>query len=172
MALAESALYSMPLEVYLQSSVIRGTLVTRHDRLSDHLSLRASDEVFSLRDAKVEDLNGDPLLLRCKEYLLCMPEVLFIADLSVSVEAARTNLDHLQIKKETKKALLHLSPFWIRGNVHLIPGVAFRDLLVVKNRFIPVTEATLVGRTNVTPGTFLVNRTKISCLAEEGQPRP
>ena len=55
MAQDEGMTYSMPLEVYLQSAVVRGILGTNQDRLSNYFILREGDEVFSLREATLED---------------------------------------------------------------------------------------------------------------------
>ncbi len=165
MALGGAASQGLAVEVYLTSTIIRGTLATKHDRLSDHLLLRASDELFSLKDAAVEDLHGQPLSVGGAEYFIHMREALFIADLNTGRGPARSNLDHAKIAKESKNAVILVSPFWIRGQVHLMPGAALQDLLALKNRFIPVTGATLIGRSDVKPRTLLVNRTKVGCLA-------
>ena len=54
----------MPLEVYLSAALVRGVLETNLDRVSSHLLFRQDDQVFSLRDATVEDLNGQPIVSR------------------------------------------------------------------------------------------------------------
>ncbi len=54
MGLDEGMTYSMPLEVYLQSAVVRGILGTNQDRLSNYFILREGDEVFSLKEAMLE----------------------------------------------------------------------------------------------------------------------
>jgi len=61
MASVEGLNYTMPLEVYLQSALIRGILTTNQDRLSNYLILREGQEIFSLREASLEDLRGRPL---------------------------------------------------------------------------------------------------------------
>jgi hypothetical protein len=64
---------------------------------------------------------------------------------------------------------LGVGPFWLRGNIHLIPGSAMHDLLMAKTRFVPVTDATLVDRRDVGPRTYLVNRTKIGFITAVGE---
>jgi hypothetical protein len=164
MALDEGMTYSMPLEVYLQSAVVRGILGTNQDRLSNYLILREGDEVFSLREATLEGPNRKPVAVSSDEYLIYMQEVFLIADLSPQFRSEQSGLDHLYVKKESSKALLGVGPFWLRGNIHLIPGSAMHDLLMAKTRFIPVTDATLVDRAEVGPRTYLVNRTKIGFI--------
>jgi len=167
MVVIETVSHSIPMEIFFPSSSIRGTLITRHNRISNHLNLRSGDEAFSLKNANVEDLAGNRLPADSKECLLYLEEVLFIADLSPTVDTARLGLDQEPIHKEPRRAFLHVSPYWIRGTVHLIPGATLNDLLVVKKRFIPVTEATLLNRPDVAPRTLLVNGSKISCLAAD-----
>ncbi|HEU4344412.1 MAG TPA: hypothetical protein VFU31_22875 [Candidatus Binatia bacterium] len=164
MALDEGLTYTMPLEVYLHSAVVKGILVTNQDRLSNHLVLRRDDEVFSLRDATLEGLNGKAFAVRSDEYLIYMQEVFLIADLSPEFRTDRSGLAHLYIKKEASRALLGVGPYWIQGNIHVVPGGALHDLLLAKTRFIPVTDATLLDRPEVGPRTYLVNRTRIGFI--------
>jgi len=162
--------YSMRLEVYLQSAVLRGILATNQERLSNYLILREGDEVFSLREATLEGLSRKPVATSSDEYLIYMQEVLLIADLSPQLGSERGGLEHLYVKKEASKALLVVGPFWLRGNIHVLPGRAPHDLLMAKTRFVPVTDATLLDRPEVVPRTYLVNRTKIGFItaATEG----
>jgi Family of unknown function (DUF6812) len=164
MAFDEGMVYSMPLEVYFQSAVVRGILCTNQDRLSNYFILREGDEVFYLREASLEGLNRNPVALSSDEYLLYMQEVFLIADLSPQLRSERSGLEPLYVKKEASKALLGVGPFWLRGNIHLIPGGVLHDLLVARTRFIPVTDATLVDRPDIGPRTYLVNRTKIGFI--------
>ena len=169
MALDEAMTYSMPLEVYLPSAVVRGILGTNQDRLSNYFILREGDEVFSLREATLEGPNREPVAVGSDEYLIYMQEVFLIADLSPQLRAERAGFEHLYVKKEASKALLGVGPFWLRGNIHLIPGSALHDLLMAKTRFIPVTDARLVDRPDVGPRTYLVNRTKIGFITAVGE---
>jgi hypothetical protein len=81
MALDERMTYSMPLEVYLQSAVVRGILCTNQDRLSNYFILRDGDEVFSLGEATLEGPNRKPVALSSDEYLIYMQEVFWRRDL-------------------------------------------------------------------------------------------
>ena len=155
------------MEVYLPSAVVRGTLVTNQDRLSNYLILREGDEVFSLRDATLEDLNSNPMSASSEEYLIYMQEVLLIADLSPQFRVNTSGLEHLYVRKEPSTALLSVGPYWVRGNIHVVPGGALHDLLLAKTRFIPVTEATMLQRPHVGPRTYLINRAKIGFLKSE-----
>ena len=164
MASDEGLTYTMPLEVYLQSAAVRGILVTNQDRLSSHLILRQDEEVFSLRDATLESVSGKTFAAHSDEYLIYMQEVFLIADLSPQFRTDRSGLEHLYIQKEASRALLGVGPYWIQGNIHVVPGGALHDLLLAKTRFIPVTDATLLDRPEVGPRTYLVNRTRIGFI--------
>jgi hypothetical protein len=164
MSSVEGLTYAMPLEVYLQAAVVRGILTTNQDRLSNFLILREGQEIFSLREASLEDLNGKPIEVNADEYLIYMQEVFLIADLNPQSETDRSAYAHLHVKKDASKALLNLGPYWVRGNIHLVPGAPLHDLLMAKTRFIPVTDATLLGRPDLGARTCLVNRTKIGCM--------
>ncbi len=167
MVFGETDSYALPLEVYLPSTVILGTLVTRHNRLSNHLNARSSHDAIVLKDARIEDLDGNRLPVSSEECHLYPREILFIADLSPTVHAAQSGWDQQPIKKEQRRAFLHVAPFWIRGTLYLLPGGALSDLLMVKNRFIPITDATIINHPVRAPRTFLINDVKIGCLAAE-----
>jgi hypothetical protein len=76
MALEEGLTYRMPLEVYLQTAVVRGVLVTNQDRLSNYLFLREGDEVFSLKEATLEGLNRKTVTAGSDESLIISVRVL------------------------------------------------------------------------------------------------
>lgn len=167
MVTTEQGFHSIPLEIYLPSTVMRGTVITRHSRVSNHLNLRSGDEAFSVKNAIIEDLAGNRLPAESWDYLIYLEDVLFIADLSAAVDSARSGVDQEPIRKEPRNVLVHVSPYWIRGTAHLIPGATLNDLLVVKKRFIPLTQAKLLNHPDMEPLTLLVNGTKISCLAAD-----
>jgi hypothetical protein len=160
--------YSMTLEVYLQTAILRGVLVTSQDRLSNYLILREGDEVLSITSATLEDLQGKTIAGDAAEYLIYMQEIFLIADLSPQFSSDRSGYEHLYIKKDSSKALLSIGPYWLRGNIHVIPGAPLHELLLGKTRFFPVTDASLIARPDIGPRTYLVNRTKIGCMTAIG----
>ncbi len=160
--MADGLTYKMPLEVYLQAAVIRGVLETNQSRLSSHLILREGDEVFALRSASLEKLDRTVIAAGSDEYLVYMQEIFLIADLSPQSE--RLGVENLFVKKESSKALMSVGPYWLQGNIHILPGGALHDLLMVRTRFVPVTGATLLDRPEVDARTYLVNRTKIGFI--------
>jgi hypothetical protein len=160
--------YSMTLEVYLQSAVLRGVLVTNQDRLSNYLILREGDEVLSIKDATLEDVQGKTMAAGSAEYLIYMQEVFLIADLSPQFSSDRSGYEHLYVKKDSNKALLSVGPYWLKGDIHVIPGAPLHELLLGKTRFFPMTDTTFIGRPDIASRTYLVNRTKIGCMTAVG----
>jgi len=157
--------YSMPLEVYFDTAVLRGVLVTHQDRLSNHLLLREGEEAFSLRDAALTDLAGNALSSLASQYLVYMQQVLLIADLSPQLRQSRAGFEHLYVKKDPSRAVLGVGRYWIEGNVHLTPGAHVQEILMARTRFVPVTEAVFLDRRDIPARTFLVNRNLINCIS-------
>ncbi len=160
--MADGLTYKMPLEVYLQAAVLRGVLETNQSRLSNHLILREGDEVFALRSASLEKLDGTAIAAGSDEYLIYMQEIFLIADLSP--QSDHSSVANLFVKKESSKALLSIGPYWLQGNIHILPGGALHELLMARTRFVPVTQATLLDRPETGSRTYLVNRTKIGFI--------
>ena len=168
MAAGESLTYAMYLEVYLQTAMVRGILETNQDRLSNCLMVSQNEEVFALKEATLEVPERIPTKLATDKFLFYMQEVFLIADLSVEGRARRAGLDSLFVKKDQSKALLSVGPYFLHGTVHLRRGGDLQGFLMEQSRFLPVTEATLIDRQEVTPRTYLVNRAKIGFISTAG----
>jgi len=163
MAADERFTYTMHLEVYLQAAVVRGVLQTSQDRLSHYLGVRQGDEVFSVREATVEAAGGTAVKAVAGEYLIYMQEVFLIADLTAENRGAGFRAAY--VKKDQSKAFLGVGPYLMRGIVHLRPGSGLQEILMEQSRFLPVTEATLIGREETGSRTFLINRAKIGFIS-------
>jgi len=168
MSAGETLSYSMYLEVYLQSAVVRGILETNQDRLSNYLLVRQGEEVFSLKEATIDILGRKPIKVASEEYLIFMQEVFLLADLTVEVSARHAAAHPLFVKKDQSKALLSVGPYLLHGTVHLLAGNDLGDLLMERSRFLPITEATLIDRQDIGTRTFLVNRAKIGFISAVG----
>jgi hypothetical protein len=160
----EGLTYRMPLEVYLQGTVVRGVLVTNQDRLSNYLFLREGDEVISLRSATLERADHQVVPVPSNEYLIYLQGVFLIADLSPQLRTDRSGFEGLYVKKDVSGVLLSVGPYNVQGNMHTLPGGALHDVLVSRTTFIPITDATLLDRPDIAPRTYLVNRTKIGFI--------
>jgi len=168
MTLDAGLTYNMPLEVYLQAAVVRGILVTNQDRLSNYLILREGEDVFTLRDATLEEYNGKSIAVAADEYLIYMREVFLIADLSPKGQILRSGIEQLYVQKEATKALFSVGPYLLHGSLYLLPGAALHDVLMERSQFIPVTDASLLSRQDVGPRTYLVNRNRIGFMTAIG----
>jgi len=157
--------YSMPLEVYFDTALVRGILVTNQDRLSNYLTLREGEETFSLREATLADCAGNPLREGLAEYVVYMHHVSLIADLSPKFRARDAEFEHLYVKKDPKRAIIGVGRYWVEGDVHITPGGGIQELLLARTRFLPITDAAFLGETDKPRRTFLVNRTMITCIS-------
>lgn len=164
----EGLTYTMFVEVYLPTAIVRGILETNQDRLSHYLVVRQGEEVFSLKQATLDIPKRKSISIGTEEYLIYMQEVFLIADLSAEDRSQRSGLHALFVKKDRSKALLSVGPYLLQGNVHLLAGSGLHELLMEKSRFLPVTEATLLDRPEVGPRTYLVNRAKIGFMSAIG----
>jgi hypothetical protein len=168
----ETLTYSMHLEVYFHSTVVRGILETNQDRLSNYLFVRQGDEVFSLKEANVEIRGRKPVKAAAEEYLIYMQEVFLIADLSGEDRVRRADLHSLFVKKDQSRALLSVGPYLLHGFVHLRAGSELQDFFTERTRFLPVTAATLIDAQGAGQRTFLVNRSKIGFISAIGDDLP
>jgi len=152
----------IPVEVYLPSVIFRGTLVTRHNRLSDCLNLKSTDGMLRLSNVEVEMLSGRPSSAKCNEALINKQQVTFVIDLSPADEHEREVLS--LVHKEPRRVFVEIGAFWLEGNVHVVPGFELSTFAEGKNDFLPLTDATFVNLRSGEPRTFLINREKLSCL--------
>lgn len=160
----DSLSIAMPLEVYLQTAVIRGVLETNQDRLSDFLILREGDELFSLKEATLELATHKAPIAGPDQYLVYMREVFLIVDLNPRPRTLTSGLESVYVKKEPGRVLMSVGPYCLQGNIHVMPGGVLHDLLIAKTPFLPVTEARLVDRPELPARTYLVNRSRIGFM--------
>ena len=152
----------IPVEVYLPSIVFRGTLLTRHNRLSDCLNLKSSDGMLRLDSVEVEMLTGKPSSTKCKDALINKQQVTFVIDLSFPDTRDKEELS--LVHKEPRRVFVEIGSFWLEGNIHVVPGFELSTFADGKNDFLPLTDATFVNLRSSEPRTFLINREKLSCL--------
>ena len=168
MASFEGLNFEMPLEVYLQSAVVRGVLETNQERVSDFLILREGDEVFSLKEASLDLPGRTTPIPGPDQYLIYMREVFLIADLNPRSRTLTSGLESVYVKKDPGKALMSVGPYCLQGVLHIMPGGALHDLLIARTPFIPVTDARLVGYPDLPARTYLVNRSRIGFMTALG----
>jgi len=154
----------IPVEVYLPSTVFRGKLFTRHNRLSDCLNASMSDGMVRLDDVEIQTLSGTSSLLKSKNALINKRQVMFVIDLSSNLSTTREHEELSRVNKEPRRVLIQVESFWVQGDVHLVPGLELDSFAEGKSSFIPLTTATFVDFPDSEPRTFMINREKVNCL--------
>lgn len=148
-------------EIYLDSCSIRGSLQTTQTRVSDHLN--ASDEPVCLKDARVVPRDGEPIATDSTVYVN-KSTILFVVDLTPRLDGQRA----FQVERAEHAVTLNIGTIWIRGHVHLpVDGEMQTFFGGIVARFMPLTQATVVGHEATAPRTVLINRDQLRCLMAE-----
>lgn len=146
------------IEVYLDACTIRGTLDTAHPRVSDHLG--STEEVIRLRDAHVV-LRDDNALSEVSLAIIIKSEVLYVVDLTPH-PAGHAGF---QVEKDPVDVTLNIGTVWLKGRAHLPIGGELSPFVAgTLNRFMAITEATVVGYDGTEPRTVLINRDQLRCM--------
>lgn len=152
------------LTLYTDSYVIRGTLPTRHRRLSDLLNL--SDEEFLV----LSDTTMDPLGGRTSKYAAPYAQVNLAAVLFAVASDTIAPLPELRTPKVAEATLISIPPFNVTGRIHLLPEREIGDALQeLHGRFLPVTDATFwseaLGESPATAPMIAVNHARAQILS-------
>jgi len=128
---------SQDLVLYTDSHIIRGSLPTRHRRLTDLLNT-PTEPFLVLEGVTFEEFGSRALVERAPFVQVNLSTVLFA---TASEEIVPT--PELRMTKTQERALISIPPWRITGAIHLLPERNLRDALEeLTGRFIPVTEAT------------------------------
>lgn len=116
--------------------VVRGTIQTRHRRITDMLNA-AEHDFLVLEAATFEEFGSTGVAIQSDFAQVNLWAVLFgVADEPVEVTP------ELWVPKVSERALIAIPPFTIAGHIHLLPGPNMRQALgELVGRFIPVTDA-------------------------------
>jgi hypothetical protein len=132
-----STLKALPLTLYTEQYIIRGTVQTRQHRVSDILN-NAENPFLVLEDVTLEEHGSVEPPMRAEFAQVNLGSVLFAVTLS-TIEPMR----ELRTPKVAERALVSIPPFRVVGNIHLLPERNLRDALAeFHGRFLPVTDAT------------------------------
>jgi hypothetical protein len=158
------SLRAVPMTLYTEMLVVRGTIQTLQHRVTDILN-QASEPHLVLEDVTLEEYGSTDLPIRAEFAQVNLASVLFAVSLT-TVEPMR----ELRTPKVSERALLSVPPFRIVGQVHLMPERSLRDSLAeLHGDFIPVTDATFwgerVGETRQTVAFVGVNRARAQVFA-------
>lgn len=159
-----ASLRAIPMTLYTELLVVRGTIQTLQHRVTDILN-QADEPHLVLEDVTLEEYGSTDLPLRAEFAQVNLASVLFAVSLT-TVEPIR----ELRTPKLSERALLSVPPFRVVGNVHLLPERSLRESLSeLQGSFIPVTDATYwaerVGEARQTVAFVAVNRARAQVFA-------
>jgi hypothetical protein len=157
-------LRAVPMTLYTEMLVVRGTIQTLQHRVTDILN-EAAEPHLVLEDVTLEEYGSTDLPIRAEFAQVNLASVLFAVSLT-TVEPMR----ELRTPKVSERALLSVPPFRIVGQVHLLPERTLRDSLTkLHGDFVPVTDATFwaerVGEARQTVAFVGVNRARAQVFA-------
>jgi len=164
---------SRPIQVTLvtDAHIVRGTLLTRHRRITDMLN--ATDEDFLvLEQATFDEFGSTGVVMQTDYAQVNLGAVLFgVADDPVDPTP------ELRVPKVTERALIAIPPFTITGHIHLMPERDLHQALgELLGRFIPVTDAVYwsdrVGEARATARVVAVNHNRAQILAPHREVDP
>ncbi len=144
--------------------VVRGTILTRHRRVTDMLNT-AEHEFLVLAQATFDEFGSTGQAIQADYAQVNLGAVLFgVAD--EPVEAT----PELRVPKVAERALISVPPFTVTGHIHLMPERDLHEALEdLMGRFVPVTEATYwsdrVGEARKTALVVAINHSRAQFLA-------
>jgi hypothetical protein len=158
------SLRAVPMTLYTEMLVVRGTIQTMQHRVTDILN-QAVEPHLVLEDVTLEEYGSRDLPIRAEFAQVNLASVLFAVSLT-TVEPMR----ELRTPKISERALLSVPPFRVVGQVHLLPERSLRDSMAeLQGTFIPVTDATFwaerVGEARQTVAFVGVNRARAQVFA-------
>jgi hypothetical protein len=155
---------SLELTLYTDAFIIRGTIMTRHKRVTDVLN-DPEHHFLVLTDATVDEYGSRELATRSEFAQVNLATVLFAIS-SVPVDPT----PELRTIKVPEAALISIPPFRISGRIHLLPERTLAQALgELDARFVPVTDATYwsesVGEARQTVPLLAFNQARAQVLA-------
>jgi hypothetical protein len=144
--------------------VVRGTIQTRHRRITDMLNV-AEHDFLVLEQATFDEFGASGVTMQTDFAQVNLGAVLFgVADEPVDATP------ELRVQKVSERALISIPPFTITGHIHLMAGRDLREALDdLVGRFIPVTEATYwsdrVGEARTSALIVAVNHSRAQIMA-------
>jgi uncharacterized protein DUF6812 len=161
----------LPLTLYTDAFVIRGSIRTRQRRVTDVLNL--ADEPFVVvTDATIDEYGSKGIASRADYAQVNLGAVLF----AVSDQTIEPRPD-LRTPKIPELAMISLPPFRITGRIHLMPERDLHEALSeLTGAFIPVTEATFwsdtAGEARATAQLLAFNHSRAHILAPHTEVDP
>jgi hypothetical protein len=144
--------------------VVRGTIQTRHRRITDMLN-SADHDFLVLTDATFDEFGSTGQAIQADYAQVNLGAVLFgVADQPVEATP------ELRVPKVAERALISVPPFTVTGHIHLMPERDLHEALEdLMGRFVPVTEATYwsdrAGEARKTALVVAINHSRAQFLA-------
>jgi hypothetical protein len=160
-----------PITLYTDSHIVRGTVMTRHRRMSDVLN-RPDEPFIVLSDVVMDEWGSREQPIRAAFAQVNLASVLFGVS-ETPVEAT----PELRLAKVPEQAYISVPPFKITGHIHLLPERDLREALQeLTGGFVPVTEATfwseMVGEAKQTAVALAFNHARAQILAPHKEVDP
>ncbi len=157
-------LRAVPLTLYTEQLIVRGTINTHQHRVTDILNL-TNEPHLVLEDVTIEEYGSADIPTRAEFSQVNLASVLFAVSLA-TVEPIR----ELRTPKVAERALVSVPPFRVIGQVHLMTERSLRDSLAqLQGAFIPVTDAIYwadrLGETRQAAAFLAVNRARAQVFA-------
>ena len=142
------ALLEHYLTLVTDSHIVRGTISSRLNRLTDILN-QAEYDFLVVRDASLEELGEGGVAARAKVAQVNLSSLLFgVADSTIDPQP------EMRLPKAPEDALIVVPPFKLLGRIHIIQGPELFDALTeLTGRFIPLTQASYWSDTAGVPRT-------------------
>jgi hypothetical protein len=144
--------------------MVRGTIFTRHRRITDMLN-SAEHEFLVLTETTFVEFGVTGRAMQSDFAQVNLNAVLFgVADEPVEPTP------ELRVPKVSERAFISVPPFTVTGEIHLLPGADLRQALEdLVGRFLPVTNATYwsdrVGEAPTPALVVAVNHNRAQILA-------
>lgn len=153
------------------SFVVRGTIQTRHQRITDMLNT-AEHDFLVLEQATFDEFGSTGVAIQSDFAQVNLGAVLF----GVAHEPVEP-VPELRVPKVSERALIAVPPFTVTGHIHLMPGRDLHEALdELMGRFIPVTDAVYwsdrVGEGRASALVVAVNHARAQILAPHREVDP
>jgi hypothetical protein len=162
---------TVALTIYTDAFVIRGSIMTRHRRVTDILN-QADEPFLVLSDVTIDEFGARAQTQRAEHAQVNLGAVLFAVG-DTEVEA----LPELRTPKVSETAMISVPPFKITGRIHLLPNANIDEALrELTGKFIPATDATywsdVVGEPRTKVAVVAFNHSRAQILAPHREVDP
>ncbi|MCX6020768.1 MAG: hypothetical protein NTZ05_03380, partial [Chloroflexi bacterium] len=138
----------------LTSGVAQGQIASRHWRLSDVLNTM-QQQFLLLRDGLMEQgsLPREETAVSATEIVIHLDSIILAVEARTAGMERPASSAALRTPRTVTSVVIDAGPYRIRGQAHVVPGVALLQHILDPNRpFIPITEAVVLFRRSAAGG--------------------